>query len=155
VSNQTQLLKSQEKSALTNKQPIHDLFIRELTVEETDGLTKFHVLCDEDHLLRRFGEVLVIRKSPGRSETLCLREVADEVWTLIEGQVEFAWHDLRQDSPSQGHWHHLHAETPTLVLAPFGVAFGCRALEEPALLIRLSTHAEGEHSGDREMPWEF
>ncbi len=67
-------------------------------MEETDGLTKFHVLSDQDHLLRRFGQVQVIRKSPGRSETLCLREVADEVWALIEGQVEFTWYDLRQDS---------------------------------------------------------
>jgi len=86
---------------LTNKQPIHDLYIRELTVEETDGLAKFHVLSDEDHLLRRFGQVQVIRKSPGRSETLCLREVADEVWALIQGQVEFAWHDLRLAPPSR------------------------------------------------------
>jgi dTDP-4-dehydrorhamnose 3,5-epimerase-like enzyme len=149
------MLKSQEGIALTKKLPIHDLYIRELSMEETDGLTKFHVLSDQDHLLRRFGQVQVIRKSPGRSETLCLREVADEVWALIEGQVEFAWHDLRQDSPSQGHRHNLHAETPTLVLAPFGVAFGCRALKDPAFLIRLSTHAEGEHSGDREIPWEI
>jgi dTDP-4-dehydrorhamnose 3,5-epimerase-like enzyme len=118
-------------------------------------MTIFNVLQVEDHLLRRFGQVQVIRKSPGRSETLYLREVADEVWAIIEGQVEFAWHDLRQDSPSRGHWHHLHTENPTLVLAPFGVAFGCRALEEPALLIRLSSHTEGIHSGDREMPWEF
>jgi len=155
VSIQPPLLKSQEGSALTTNQPIHDLFICELTAEETDGSTKCHVLSDEDHLLRRFGQVQVIRKSPGRSETLCLREVADEVWALIEGQVEFAWHDLRQDSPSQGHWHHLHTETPTLVLAPFGVAFGCRALEDPAFLIRLSTHAEGEHSGDQVIPWKI
>ena len=155
MSIQPPLLKSQENNALTIKQPIHDLYIRELTMEETDGLTKFHVLRDEDHLLRRFGQVQVIRKSPGRSETLCLRDVADEVWALLEGQVEFAWHDLRQGSPSQGHWHHLHAETPTLVLASLGVAFGCRALEDSAFLIRLSTHAEGEHAGDREIPWEF
>ncbi len=140
---------------MTETQPIHDLFIRELSAEETDGLTKFHVLKYEDHLLRRFGQVQVIRKSPGRSETLNLREVADEVWALIEGKVEFAWHDLRHDSPTQDHWHHLRSDTPTLVLAPFGVAFGCRALDYQASLIRLSTHAEGAHSADREIPWEF
>ncbi|MEE8120506.1 MAG: hypothetical protein V3T55_03190 [Anaerolineales bacterium] len=140
---------------MTETKLIHDLYIRELTLEETNGSAKLHVLSDDDHLLRRFGQVQVIRKSPGRSETLCLREVADEVWALIEGEVEFAWHDLRQDSPSQGHWHHLHSKTPTLVLAPFGVAFGCRAMKDPALLVRLSTHAENVHSGDREIPWEF
>lgn len=140
---------------MTETKPIHDLYIRDLTLEVTNGLTKFHVLRDEDHLLRRFGQVQVIRKSPGRHETLCLREVADEVWALIEGKVEFAWHDLRQDSPTKDHWHHLRTETPTLILAPFGVAFGCRAMDNPALLIRLGTHAEGAHSGDREIPWEF
>ncbi len=140
---------------MTETKSIHDLYIRDLTLEVTNGLTKFHVLRDEDHLLRRFGQVQVIRKSPGRHETLYLREVADEVWALIEGKVEFAWHDLRQDSPTKDHWHHLRTETPTLILAPFGVAFGCRAMDNPALLIRLGTHAENVHSGDREIPWEF
>ena len=140
---------------LKETRPIHDLYIRELTVEETERLTKFNVLSEEDHLLRRFGQVQVIRKSPGRDEPLCLREVADEVWALIEGQVEFAWHDLRLGSPTHDHWQRFRTEAPTLVLAPFGVAFGCRALENPALIIRLSTHIEGEHPGDREIPWEF
>ena len=83
-----------------------------------------------------------------------------EQFAVVDGTT--AWSNglvgelhLRQDSPSKGHWHHLHAETPTLVLAPFGVAFGCRALKDPAFLIRLSTHTEGEHSGDREIPWEI
>ena len=143
-----------EEGSLTVTHPIHDLYIHELTQEEADGLTKYHVLCDEDHLLRRFGQVQVVIKSAAREESIHLRVVADEVWALIQGQAEFVWHDLRRDSPTHDHRYRLHAKTPTLVLAPFGVAFGCRALDGPASFIRLSTHAEGEHDGDREIPWE-
>jgi len=152
-SNQPPILISPEGYGLTETQSIFDLYICELTPEETDGLSALRVLGSEDHLLRRFGQLDVIRKSPNSMETMSLREVADEVWALLEGEVEFAWHDLRPDSPSQDHWHHLRTGTPTLILAPFGVAFGCRALEKPALLLRLSTHAEGTHSGDRVIPW--
>jgi hypothetical protein len=43
---------------------------------------------------------------------------------------------------------------PTIVLAPFGVAFGARALDSPALLLRLATHDDHEHEGDQALPWE-
>ena len=152
-SNQPSILISSEGYGLTETQSIFDLYIRELTPEESDGLSALRVLGSEDHLLRRFGQLDVIRKSPNSMETMSLREVADEVWALLEGEVEFAWHDLRPDSPSHDNWQHLRTGTPTLVLAPFGVAFGYRQLGESALLLRLSTHAEGSHPGDRVLPW--
>jgi dTDP-4-dehydrorhamnose 3,5-epimerase-like enzyme len=82
--------------------------------------------------------------------------VADEVWVLLEGEVEFVWHDLRQDYPSCGVWHRITRAEPTLVLAPFGVAFGVRALGGPALLLRLTTHADDDiaSEGDQTLPWE-
>jgi hypothetical protein len=136
--------------------PIHDLFIRPLAQVEEPGITRWPALADSDSLLRRFGQAEVVRVSPDRAADLRLRRVADEVWALIEGTVEFAWLDLRPGSPSTGFRHQVTCARPTLVLAPFGVAFGMRALAGPALLLRLATHAESDPAsqGDLTLPWE-
>lgn len=134
--------------------PIHDLFIRRISTIEEPNATRWLALRDTDHLLRRFGQAEVIHALPGPKTLLRLRKVADEVWALIEGQVEFVWHDLRQDSPTFDRWHCLTCDKPTLVLVPFGVAFGYRALADSASLLRLSTHPDGEHDGDQELNWE-
>ncbi len=134
--------------------PIHDLFIRQISIKQEQSETRWTALQDGDHLLRRFGLAELVRAQSGAKPSLQVRSVADEVWALIEGQVEFRWHDLREDSPTQGEEHRITCSEPTLVLAPFGVAFGFRALEGSALLLRLATHAEGTHDGDQQLPWE-
>lgn len=134
--------------------PIHDLFIRRIPTIEEPNATRLLALRDTDHLLRRFGQAEVVHTLPGSKARLRSREVADEVWALIEGQVEFVWHDLRQDSPTYDRWHRLTCDKPTLVLVPFGVAFGYRALAGSASLLRLTTHSDGEHDGDQELNWE-
>jgi dTDP-4-dehydrorhamnose 3,5-epimerase-like enzyme len=85
---------------------------------------------------------------------LRLRVVADEAWALVEGKVEFVWWDLRAGSPTKNGTHRLLASEPTLVMTPFGVAFGVRVLETSSLLVRATTHDEGEHAGDRILRWE-
>jgi len=85
-----------------------------------------------------------IELNAGQSLGPQLRAVADEAWALVEGQVEFAWEDRRQGSPTQGRTHLLRCAEPTLVLAPFGVAFACRAVDGPARLLRLASHAPDE-----------
>ncbi len=136
--------------------PIHDLFIRPLTHVEEPGVSRWTALRDTDHLLRRFGQAEAVRISPDRPADLRLRPVADEVWALLEGEAEFAWLDLRPGSPSRGVRHQMSCAEPTLVLAPFGVAFGVRAIGGPALLLRLATHASGDPASedDRSLPWE-
>jgi len=134
--------------------PIHDLFIRQIPTAGEASETCWKVLKDEDHLLRRFGMIEVLRVEAEMRPYLRVRSVADEVWVLIEGRGEFRWHDLRLDSPTHGVEHRLFCENPTQVLAPFGVAFGFRALDGPALLVRVATHDDGLHGGDRHLPWE-
>ena len=124
--------------------PIHDLFVKPLSREDTPAGRRLSVLRYSDHLLRRFGLAEELELEAGQALGPQLRLVADEVWALVEGRVEFTWEDRRPGSPSQGSRHSLHCEQPTLVLAPFGVAFGCRALEGPARLIRLASHAPDE-----------
>jgi dTDP-4-dehydrorhamnose 3,5-epimerase-like enzyme len=139
---------------LSQELPIHDLFIRSIPITENRCERRWLALQESDHLLRRFALAEVVRADPDRQEGMRLRSVADEVWALIEGRVEFRWHDLRPGSPTQGSQHRLVCSDPTLVLAPFGVAFGFLPLDGPALLLRLATHVDGLHEGDRDLEWE-
>lgn len=136
--------------------PIHDIIILPLTQVEDEGTLRWVALRDTDHLLARFGQAEVIRVQTGRPVGMRLRSVADEVWALIEGQVEFAWQDLRQGSPTRNHHFSLACLKPTAVLVPSGVAFGFRALGNQPLLLRLSTHADEDpaSTGDQDLPWE-
>jgi dTDP-4-dehydrorhamnose 3,5-epimerase-like enzyme len=134
--------------------PIHDLHIQSFEAITEPNATRWPALFDSNHILRRFGLAEVVRALPGQNSLLRLREIADEVWALIDGHVEFVWHDRRRDSPTFNNWHHLVCDQPTRVLVPFGVAFGCRALNNSATLLRLATHADGVHDNDQEFPWE-
>lgn len=102
------------------------------------------MLLYADHLLRRFGLAEVVELQPDAAWGPQLRQIADEAWALIEGSAEFRWEDQREGSPTKGNRHQLRCTEPTLVLAPFGVAFSCQALREPVLLLRLATHAPDE-----------
>ncbi len=139
---------------MTNDYPIHDLFIGKLKAIEEGGEVRIPILSFNDHLLRRFGFVDSVRLEPGYQSGLNVREVADEIWACLSGKVLFHWLDLREGSPSFNRCHELLLQEPTLALVPFGVAFGIRTFDEPAYLIRLSTHLEGDHEGDRSLPWE-
>lgn len=122
--------------------PIHDLFIRPLQLETTTEGSALTVLRYSDHLLRRFGlaEVLLLEADQERSTST--RQVADEVWALVRGAAEFEWQDLREDSPTCDQYYRIRCDRPTLVLAPFGVAFGIRSVDGPAEFIRLATHED-------------
>ncbi|NIS83254.1 MAG: hypothetical protein GTO14_24325 [Anaerolineales bacterium] len=130
--------------------PIHDLFIRPIEVIEEPGVTRWPALADTDHLLRRFGHAEIVRLQEETKTRLRVREVADEIWALVDGSVEFIWHDLRTNSPSYDRQYRYQCDQPTLVLVPFGVAFGHRLIQPPVTLLRITTHANGETTGDRE-----
>ncbi len=139
---------------MNNDSAIYGYFIKKITSSESSlGITQM-LLQETDHLLLRFGEMMLVRKDPGQECMMNLREAADEIWILIEGEVEFIWHDLRQASPTFDRVYKLTCDGPTLVMAPFGVAFGCQALENPVNLIRIATYEEGSHPGDRCFAWE-
>lgn len=93
-----------------------------------------------DHLLRRFGLAELHRLRERGERPAQLRPVADELWALVKGSVRFTWRDQRASSPTHGAHYELTCDQPTLVLAPFGVAFGFQALDGPAELVRLATH---------------
>jgi hypothetical protein len=139
---------------MTNKYPIHDLFISELEPIEMDGQIRMPILSFQDHLLRRFEFAESILLDTKVQTDLKIRAVADEIWISLSGKVQFTWLDMRNYSPSYGSRYEIQSDKPMRVLAPFGVAFGIQTFDEPVHLIRFSTHPEGEHEGDRVIPWE-
>ncbi|MGD8554039.1 MAG: hypothetical protein PVJ32_01265 [Anaerolineales bacterium] len=128
--------------------PIHDLFIRQIPAQDELGIRRWIALRDRDHLLRRFGQAEVVQVSPEALPDLQVRSVADEVWALIEGQAEFVWRDQRPESPTHDAEYRAKCTQPTLLLVPFGVAFGFQAIGGQALMLRLSSHSEGANDQD-------
>jgi len=123
---------------------IHDMFVLDLSWKER----KLTILKDYDHLLRRFGQVDMLRISSGRHVEVSRRK-ADELWTVISGTASIQLEDQRIDSPSFGELVilELAQESPQAVLVPFGVKciVSCKGKAD---LIRISTHADDPQSGD-------
>jgi dTDP-4-dehydrorhamnose 3,5-epimerase-like enzyme len=138
------------------KYAIPDLYIRTLSSASLPGVRRMLALRESDHVLRRFGEAEVLRLDPGASPGIVLHLVADEVWALLEGSIEAFWQDRRPRSPSRGARVRDRFLSPVLMLAPFGVAFGVRALDEGAMLARFATHMQDdpECREDLHLPWE-
>jgi dTDP-4-dehydrorhamnose 3,5-epimerase-like enzyme len=136
---------------MSDQIPIGD--VCQLLIEfEADRLV---VLRDEDHLLRRFGQVEIRRFAANTKTPFMLREEADEVWASIEGVVEFALVDRRPGSPSENSSMlvELEAKNPQTLLVPFGVAYSISCRQD-CILIRLTTHSDGVHPGDQTIPVE-
>jgi dTDP-4-dehydrorhamnose 3,5-epimerase-like enzyme len=128
---------------------IHDLLFEPLLLTNDEPGSFLTLLSFDDHLLRRFGQLDLVRKDPEKLTQLRMRSVADEIWVLIEGNAKCICRDLRPGSPSEGTEVHCEISAPTRMLVPFGVAFGWRALEEPALMLRCATHQDGDHQEDQ------
>ena len=134
---------------MTRPATIADLLIEQLPIKLDGADEVLKMLSFDDHLLRRFGQLDWVRRVPGDLQELRLREVADEIWLLVEGKVECLCRDLRPGSPSENVEIRFEASGSTRILIPFGVAFGWRALENSAWMLRCATHQDGDHTEDR------
>lgn len=125
---------------------INDLHLFQLKVSGESLV----LLRDEDHLLRRFGQVEFRRFSEKQNSEFIIRAVADEIWSCIFGAIEFTLVDLRPASPSENIAKRLtlHTENPQGLLIPFGVAYSIQA-DENAQAIRVTTHVDGVHNDDK------
>ncbi|MGA9531209.1 MAG: hypothetical protein WBR18_00685 [Anaerolineales bacterium] len=131
---------------------VHDALIRPLELERDSGQAHLAIYRFGDHLLHRIGLIELRQIQEDAPYLLRVRSEADELWALVEGDCTFAWVDERDDSPTHGNTQFHTAESPTIVLAPFGVAFGVRT-ESTAKLIRLATHDELEDASGVTRPW--
>jgi dTDP-4-dehydrorhamnose 3,5-epimerase-like enzyme len=147
-------LQKSEGASLATGEGIPDLLIERLEIDGEGSHEFIRLLSFDDHMLRRFGQFDLIRKEPGDLEELSFRVVADEIWFLIEGAARCICRDLRPGSPSQDQEVAFELSTPTRVLVPFGVAFGWHATGSSTLMLRCSTHQDGDHPEDRVIPFE-
>jgi hypothetical protein len=122
---------------------IHDGLITPLAPSSRSWGEAMPILAFQDHLLRRFGRIELIRlRDEGEFEGR--RTVADEVWALVEGAADVLLADERQDSPTRGARQSHRLEAPTRLLLPFGVHLRIVARSGAALLLRIMTHSEAE-----------
>jgi dTDP-4-dehydrorhamnose 3,5-epimerase-like enzyme len=120
--------------------PIHDLYVRPLDTKQDPAGSKLELLRYSDHLLRRFGLAEIVFLDAAQIRPASIRNVADEIWALVNGSVQFNWEDRRPSSPTLGATYQLLCEQPTLVLVPFGVEFEVQAVGGSAEMVRLATH---------------
>jgi hypothetical protein len=124
--------------------PIHDMLLRPLPVREGPWGRHWPLPDWDGPWLRRYGEAEVIRIGPGGALPDRLRRVADEVWALLEGEIELTAVDLRPDSPTHDAELRLDLTEPTLILIPFGVGLRVRSVGRGAWVSRMATHTEVE-----------
>lgn len=139
-------------STVTERIP--DVWIRDIASEPSTMGDRFTALSYNDHLLRRFGLLEVIRLNPGSRFEPILREEADEVWVLVEGTAECVFRDLRDGSPTSGTVIERTLTRTSQVFLPFGVAFGLSAGDSGAVLLRVATHQPGPDSPETSLAWE-
>ena len=108
------------------------------------------VLQENDHILRRFGQVDVIKLVPNESLETHRVSGADEIWTVLEGEANLRLTDRREESPTvdQSMEIKLSEETPRAVLIPFGV-LGQISSQAGAAVLRISSHADELYPQDR------
>ncbi|MBX3047648.1 MAG: hypothetical protein KIT46_08520 [Anaerolineales bacterium] len=118
---------------------IHDMLL--FPLEAADG--QLTLLSNQQHLLRRFGQLDLLILAAGQAHNAGLRGEADRICFALDGRVDLQLEDRRPQSPSHGAAVSLtlDAAQPQGLLLPFGVACTLQAAG-PARLLVLSTHSE-------------
>jgi dTDP-4-dehydrorhamnose 3,5-epimerase-like enzyme len=100
-------------------------------------------LQENDHILRRFGQIDVVKLEPGKSLETLRKAGADEVWALISGEAILQMADQRHESPTLDQTVEitLNGNSPQAVLIPFGVLAHITG-QSAGSLLRLTTHAD-------------
>lgn len=134
--------------------PIHDLHLEPLSVHAGSGGAHWDAFRFEDHLLREVELVQVIQAASDKLDDIVVRHDQNEIWVLLDGSCQFAFKDLRSESPSHGNTHQLTRHEPTRIFVPAGVAFGYRVLSGPAQLIRIADTSEAAiDQRTQALPW--
>lgn len=120
-----------------------------LTIDLTSQEGKLTIVREDDHLLRRFGQVDVLSLSSDQEIEL-KRIKADEIWALFSGTAQLKIQDEREESPNFGSIVNLelNQNDPKAILIPFGTRCRFRAKSQ-AIFLRVTTHQDGFDAGDQ------
>lgn len=105
-------------------------------------------------------QISFARAVPGRINAFHIhpKETQDELWCVVDGDMQVWLADVRQDSPTHGarRCYHLSGEAPALLYIPTGVAHGYKAGPQGALLV-YAMNAQFNISDPNEgrLPWDF
>lgn len=105
-------------------------------------------------------QVSVSRAEPGRINAfhLHVKEVQDELWTVVAGTMLVWLADVRAGSPTAGvkRSYVLSAEQPVLLHIPAGVAHGYKAGGEGALLVyAMNGQFDPAEPNEGRLPWDY
>lgn len=130
---------------MANSFPIADMHIFPLAGDAGSRV----LLREDDHLLRRFGQLELRDVEAGAQTELGIRAEADRLFFLLSGKATLHIMDLRSGSPSFGTHAavQLDQENAQGVLAPFGTSVSLYP-ETDCRLLLLSTHSQ-PHPEDR------
>ncbi|MBN2909475.1 dTDP-4-dehydrorhamnose 3,5-epimerase family protein [Polycladomyces sp. WAk] len=122
-----------------------------------DRGTFMEIVREDQHLLRRFGQMSVSMSYPGVIKAFHYHREQDDLWYFVSGNAQVVLHDLRETSPTcrQTDVYYMGEENPSVLLIPKGVAHGYRVLgNRPAVIVYLTTHAYNREQPDEErLPW--
>ena len=112
-------------------------------LEKEPAGNRWIIAAESDHVLRRFGQIELRRLAQGEETEYLIREKADELWSVLDGKVEFALVDMRSVSPSFGIEDRiiLDENVRRTLLIPFGVAYRLCG-RKGVVLMRVTTHED-------------
>ncbi len=131
--------------------------IKTLVKNADDRGYLMEILRADDPIFSQFGQAYVSMNYPGVVRAWHWHEDQDDYFCAIQGMIQVALYDLREDSPTYGELNEffLGEHNPVLLKIPRGVAHGYKTLGVvPSLLLNFPTQPYRREAPDeRRLPW--
>lgn len=126
--------------------------IKRILVHGHDRGNFMEILREDDKLLKKFGQASYTITYPGIIKAFHWHEKQDDLWFVVDGNIQIVLYDLRKDSNTHKQTQVIYAGDlyeKQLVLIPSGVAHGYRVLgNEPATLLYFTTESYNSQDPD-------
>ena len=133
--------------------------IKKLIVHGHDRGNFIEILRDDENLLERFGQASITVTYPGIIKAFHLHEKQDDLWHVINGNMQIVLYDMRKDSKTYKQTQVIYAGDlyePQLVVIPVGVAHGYRVLgNKPVTLVYFTTKSyDAKDPDEKRIPFD-
>jgi dTDP-4-dehydrorhamnose 3,5-epimerase-like enzyme len=112
------------------------------------------IVNEESYLLRRFGQIELVKVEEGVRSNFLIHSRADVVMSVAYGGVIVHMLDTREASPSFENEMDIRLDDrrPQAVLIPFGVAFRYEGVRD-GIIIVVKTHSDQQTTDDIKIPF--